>query len=307
MSKKNSLDSSLRRMERLLEFSIHLNRIQFYLKANGFKLNNVKDFNIYLEYYYKALGNFTQILSLTNDPLIQKKYTLAPSIISFCYKYFTILNAINAKEYQTVIPLVIFEFGDYFGQSKKTLRTLHFISEMGSISSANEMEQLLKVYTLPIGSASIKRHSAFNISLNGYVGITGGAESVLGSQEQLASPNIGIAAPIGLSLTFNRRFTVFGSVIDLGTLVNQRLNNDQTAYSDLKFQHFFAPGIGFYYNIPKLSPISIGMHTNYIPSLKSIQYSNGSATIRESDRNVIRTNLSILIDIPFFTIHNTER
>ncbi len=134
--------------------------------------------------------------------------------------------------------------------------------------------------------------------------MTGGAESVIGSQVELASPNIGLAAPIGLSCTFDRRWTVFGSLIDLGTLVNQRLNNDNTSYSNLKFQHFFAPGLGLYYNIPKLSPITIGIHTNYIPSLKSIQYSNGTANVIESDRNVIRTNLSILIDIPFFTIHN---
>lgn len=301
------IDSSLLRMQKLLTFGNHLNRIHFYLKANGFKLNNIKDFNTYLEYYYKALGSFTEILYQSQNPNLIKKYTLPPKVITFCYKYFAVLNAINSKEFQSVIPIVIFEFGDHFGQSKKTLRTLNFISEMGSISSADEMEQLLKVYTLPIGSASIKRHSYLNVSINGYVGVTGGAESVIGSQVELASPNIGLAAPIGLSCTFDRRWTVFGSIIDLGTLVNQRLNNDNTSFSNLKFQHFFAPGLGLYYNIPKLSPITIGIHTNYIPSLKSIQYSNGTANVIESDRNVIRTNLSILIDIPFFTIHNEER
>src|SRR5690606_41003158 len=57
----------------------------------------------------------------------------------------------------------------------------------------------------------------------------------------ISKTNIGLAAPIGVSINFNKNFTVFASIIDLGTLVNVRLNNDTTFFSNLKFEHFLAP------------------------------------------------------------------
>ena len=73
-----------------------------------------------------------------------------------------------------------------------------------------------------IGSSSIKRRSNINISINGYVGITGGYETVSSSQKQ-RSCNIGLSAPIGISATLLGNLTVFMSFIDLGSIVNQRI------------------------------------------------------------------------------------
>ena len=93
------------------------------------------------------------------------------------------------------------------------------------------------------------------------------------------------------------------SIIDLGTIVNQRLGNDTTNYGGLKFESFLAPGLGMYYNIRNL-PISFGMHYNRISNLRNIDFKDGIATTTETNVSVNRLNLSILVDIPFFNIYN---
>ena len=110
--------------------------------------------------------------------------------------------------------------------------------------------------------------------------------------------------PIGISMTFARgHLTLFASVIDLGSVVNQRLNNDTTSYVNLRFEQFFAPGGALLYNF-KNTPISLGAGVSYVPNLRTIKYSDGTATVSESGLSVLRMNASLLIDIPFFTIYN---
>lgn len=184
----------------------------------------------------------------------------------------------------------------------KYRRSLIFMVQLAETKDDKDMEQLLEAYALPIGGSSIKRNSNFNVSLNGYVGLTAGNEIAYGSENQ-AKTNIGLAAPIGVSINFNKKLTVFASIIDLGTLVNVRLNNDTTFFSNLKFEHFLAPGIGLYYNFKK-SPITLGAHYNYIPNLRTIKIGNGEAAIAEKNISVSRFNVSLLVDIPFFTLYN---
>ena len=105
-------------------------------------------------------------------------------------------------------------------------------------------------------------------------------------------------------MTFaNGYLTFFASIIDLGSVVNQRLNNDTTSYVDLRFEHFFTPGGSILFNF-KNTPISLGVGVSYIPNLRTIKYSDGTADVGESGLSVIRINASLLIDIPFFTIYN---
>lgn len=220
--------------------------------------------------------------------------------------YFNIVESLQERDYQKAVPLLLVEFGQYMGNDRRMMRILSFLSGLAMVETASDMENLLKSYALPIGSSSIKRTSKFNVAVNGYVGFTGGWETAYGSYRQQVRGNIGLAAPIGLSFTFGGYFTTFVSVIDLGSLVNQRLNNDVAYYSNIKFEHFFTPGLGLYFNVPKL-PISAGVHFNYIPNLRNIQYENGNATITEENRSVTRLNFSILMDIPMFNLFNRER
>jgi hypothetical protein len=182
-----------------------------------------------------------------------------------------------------------------------------FLSDLSSVKNEDDVKNLLEAYALPIGSASIKRDSKFNVSINGYVGFTFGHETInnsakplhINKKEQLIN-NYGLTAPIGISVTGWGFLTGFVSFIDLGSLVNARLFNDSIVNANLKFEHFLAPGVSIILNCPKL-PISFAVSNYYIHNLKKFTLQNGN------EISVTRLNFSILVDIPLFTLHNKPR
>ena len=288
------------KMQELANFVNKLNNTYNYIRYKEFNLKSPEEIITYMKEINQALYLFISTLKQIPETGIND------SILDISTKYISIVEALMNKDYQKVIPLLLVEFGDYIDTNVTSTRTLAFVSQLATIESADDMEVLLNSYALPIGSSSIKRRSSINISVNGYVGLNGGWETAYGTHENQTRGNIGLSAPIGISATFcNGYLTPFVSFIDLGSIVNQRLNNDTTSYSSLRFEHFFTPGIGLFVNHPKL-PITMGVHFYYIPNLRTIKYESGNAVITESNRSVTRINFSILVDIPFFTLYNRE-
>jgi hypothetical protein len=183
-----------------------------------------------------------------------------------------------------------------------------FLSDLSSVKNEDDVKNLLEAYALPIGSASIKRGSSFNVSINGYVGFTLGHEifsntkkySRINKKESVIN-NLGLTAPIGISVTGWGFLTGFVSFIDIGSLVSKRLFNDSIVNANLKFEHFFAPGVSIILNFLKL-PFSISIFSfYYIPNYRKFNLQNGN------EISVMRFNASILVDIPFFTLQNKPR
>lgn len=224
--------------------------------------------------------------------------------LGYLDKYASLIEPFLKADYQRGIITFMRVFEENLPETSDSdyRRALVFMIQLGEATSASEMKNLLEAYALPLGGSSIKRSSAVNVSVNGYVGLTGGWETAFGSTDQTRG-NLGLAAPIGLSITYKGRLTLMASLIDLGSIVNVRLNNDTTAYSGLRLEHFVTPGAGLYYNIKK-APISFGAHYNYIPDFRTIQYQDGGAIVSETNLPVSRLNVSVLIDIPFFTLFN---
>jgi len=303
--KSNDIVLIAAKIQDLVRFVNKLNNTYNYIKSKEFNLKSPEEIVTYIKEINQTLSLFT--ITLKKIPEINNHYILNDTILDVSAKYITIVEALIKKDYQKVIPLLLIEFGEYMDKNVKSTRTIAFVSQLATIESADDMEDLLSSYALPIGSSSMKRNSIRNISVNGYVGLTGGWETAYGSQKNQTKGNIGLSAPIGVSYTFCKGYlTSFVSLIDLGSIVNQRLNNDTTSYSNLKFDHFFTPGIGLFVNCPKL-PFTAGVHFNYIPNLRNIKYESGNATITESNRSVTRINFSLLVDIPFFTLYNKEK
>lgn len=293
------------KIQNLILFVNKLNTTYDYIKSKEFNLKTTDEIITYIDNINQSISTFTK--TIEKIPEINQYYNFNDSITDLSSKYISLVNATLRKDYQKVIPLLIINLGDYVYKENSSLRTLSFVAQLATIETAQDMEALLNAYALPIGSSSIKRHSSFNLSLNGYVGFTGGFETAYGSEVNQTRKNIGLSAPIGISSTFmNGKLTAFVSFIDLGSIVNQRLGNDINSYSNLKFEQFFAPGIGLFYNFPKL-PVSAGAHFNYIPNLRTIKYESGNAIITESSRNVTRLNLSLLVDIPLYTFYNVDK
>jgi hypothetical protein len=190
--------------------------------------------------------------------------------------------------------------------NRKFMNTLNLFIDFSLVENSDEVKQLLNTYALPIGSSSLKRKGKSNISLNAYVGITGGYETVFGNTNE-NSFNLGLTAPIGVA--FSHRYkpgafissgSIFVGLLDLGSLVNASFKDEVEIESDLSFQQFFVPTLGYFFNINN-SPFSIGASGSYHFDSRTFQ----NSSIREEGLNAVRVNLSFLVDIPLFTLkHN---
>jgi len=284
-----------------MSFVNNLNYTYNTLHSNGDALKSIEDLNNYTLNIYQSLKILILNLNKTGVLNINETQLEIPT------NYFNLVGAIRNKEYQKAIPLLIIEFGPYLNCTNASTRTLTFIAQLATLQTGSDMEALLNAYALPIGSASIKRNSTFNLSVNAYVGMTGGRETAYGTMGNPTRGNIGLATPIGVSVTFCKGYlTAFISGIDLGAIVNQRINNDTTSYTNIKFEHFFSPGLSLFFNIPKL-PITAGIQWSYIQNLRALKFTNGAAQFVETNRDVSRIYFSVLVDIPVFTLYNMDK
>lgn len=193
------------------------------------------------------------------------------------------------------------------------------ISTVANAQSSDEVKQALDASVLPAGSSSIKRKSAWSISVNGYVGgFYGCAHSkfqdtlrntTTSQLDTIIKENsyrtFGLYAPIGLS--FNRGFkcgwgiTINAQIIDLGALVNFYLTEGDEASIPtdfkVKLSDILSPGIQLGINLPK-TPLTIMGGVQYIPALNStLQISNSQLSPL-----AWRAQVSILVDIPLYNL-----
>lgn len=284
---------------KIFQFISKLNSLEESISTKDFNIKTKEDAIIYLK---EIGGTYSLFLDSISESGFFYDLLSDQNLLQLPEKYFNLLDIFLNEKYDRLIPFFLVEFKDNLDGNNSTYRSLYLISQFATVESSKDMENALQNYALPVGSSSIKRNSSFNVSINGYVGLTGGFETAFGNHKNQTRGNIGLAAPIGISTTFGQNFTVFLSVIDIGSVVNQRLGSDVTEYNNLKFEQFLTPGIGLYYNIKRL-PLSLGLHINHISNLRNIEFKDGVATIEETNRSVQRINFSVLLDLPFFNIY----
>jgi len=245
----------------------------------------------------------TSVADFMNMPPIKDNIHIPENYDTYIQQITTIANDISKDStYAVVISKIIFYLAQDANINPSDVRKINFFVQLAQLKDEEEFESFLESNAEPIGSSSIKRHSSFNVSLNGYVGVNYGTEYILGSHPSVGS-YYGVTAPIGLALTFDGWLTIIGNVLDLGSLVNQRLNNDTTSYSNLTLAQFFTPGVGLAINL-KNAPVTFCASWNHINDLRTIKYASGNATTTATGLDVNRFSLSVLIDIPFLTLYN---
>lgn len=298
------VEANIKISKMIQDFSLVVGKLEMIgkiLKENDYEIENLRQ-------AMTVLDELVDVVDMASNGLdeISIQLTKVDSAMQIAHEYISFTESLLDRNYRSAIPKLVAILSPYSKDNIEMSRALGFLSGLGEINNDEDMEKLLQAYALPIGSASIKRSSTFNLSVNGYVGITGGIERAfaLDKANNQDKVNYGLTAPIGISMTVaNGHLTFFASIFDLGSVVNQRLNNDTTSYTDLRFEQFFTPGLQLYYNI-KNTPLSVGVGASYIPNLRTIKYENGGTTIGESGLSVMRFNASVVVDIPFFTICN---
>lgn len=296
-----ALNVTAKRIYNLLDVVTDLNGVYNGIKAKNFKLSTIEEKISYIKDINSSVTSFINKINTLNI------FKIDASCLSKSESYLTILESFLNKDYTAGLTQLTIAFSDSISDTVKYSRLLNFTSQLATVKNSEEMEKMLNGFAAPIGSSSVKRTSAFSISLNSYAGLNFGYEKILSSTSNGVNGNyFGVTAPIGFAfsglLSKTGTWSVIVSALDLGSLVNTRINNDTTTYANLKFEHFFTPGFGIAYNF-KGSPVTLGLFGNYISNLKDINYSDGVATITATNKDVFRMNISLLIDIPLLSIY----
>jgi hypothetical protein len=195
-----------------------------------------------------------------------------------------------------------------------------FMGNMVEAKTSEDVKAALENVILPVGSSSIKKNSQFNISVQTYLG------AYLNSGKILAEPNttwaskFGVIAPIGISITpgflSQKKYgsiSFFGSLLDLGAIVDYKLKKDSTVTTSgaddkkvvskdysVKLGQIFSPGAYLVYGFFGNLPLSLGFGAQYGPGLGKIQ-ADGNTIINNPKW---RWNFFLAVDLPFFTLTN---
>lgn len=242
-----------------------------------------------------------------------EKYIHAAELITNMY------SDISEKKYSALIMDVISlsDTLNFIGTTfnKNVLKYGSFIANLAQAESSDQIEAAIEAIALPVGSASIKRKTVSNISLNAYLGISPGLE--YNGQTGGWKGTFGINSPIGIAFSrghFKEKSgcnckkekgstTWFLSLIDIGAFSTFRFNDSETeTLPEVKLSNIFAPGLYFVYGIPEY-PISIGIGGQLGPQLREIT----AATIATSSELNFGFKLFIAMDIPLLNFHTKTR
>ena len=311
---KKYIDASLtdvekaKKMQQLLLFVNKLNETYYFLKSKNFKLETLDHQLDYLKKINESFNEFA--VTVYQIPALNNAYNFTDKIIKVSQDFLSIYESLHKKDYSNAIAQMLSKWSSYTGSSTKENKLLFLVSQIAADKEGTQIKTLFKSYVDQLGTSTLKRSAPFNLSLNGYVGINGGYEWIRSGVADDNSYYAGITAPIGVSFSFfpsrSGSFSLFLELIDIGSLVNVRFKDDDTTYSDLRFEHFLSPGLGLFYNIKGI-PLTLGARYNFISNLRQIEYQDGTSTITTTQRDVTRLNFSILVDIPLLTLVNKSR
>lgn len=300
----NSSSSESERINRIYDLLLvvdKLNQSYHYLSGKDFKLLK---FGEQMAYILSINEAYTELMDLIiKNPELNSSITIGAGYTRTVQNIYAVLNSFYTSQYPEAVSSIITYFSPYLGSYPSNPLVLTAV-KIATAKDDKDVKAILKSYIEPIGSSSQKRTSKFNISINSYAGIIGGYEDIR-SGSASDSYYGGISAPVGIAFSFlpsrTGSFSLFAEVLDLGSLVNVRLKDDDTSYEALKFEHFLTPGIGLFYNF-KNSPLTAGFKYNYLSNLRNIEYDGVTAVPEASNRDASRISFSLLVDIPLFKI-----
>lgn len=181
--------------------------------------------------------------------------------------------------------------------SEKFLTFGNFIAGMAKAETPEEMEQVIEASALPAGSSRVKKHTTWSTDINAYVGYYYGAARK--SSNGAFSINQGITAPVGFTL--NRglgqvgSISLFASIIDVGAVVDYRLNNDSSAIDQqIHLENILSPGVSLTYGLFCNLPISISWGYQYGPNMLKVE----SNLLTLQTKPAWRWFVSATVDIP---------
>ena len=246
--------------------------------------------------FFKITTNIVKISpSLKFSAKVQQAITYSSATLE-------VAHDIAIKNYSAVIVGTLgilnkFKSTDFKDFMEFFVKYGSFAANVVQAKNAEEAEAAIEAVALPVGSYIVKQKSAWNLAVNAYVGY--------GFDVKYAQ---GIYAPLGISSSWGigrkgGAFTLFASVIDVGSLVSYRLTkgNTDTLKQEVRLESIFSPSAQAFYVFPGL-PIAVGAGWKRTPKL--FYRKTGFESV-EKAKNVF--NVAILLDIPIVNLNNRPR
>ncbi len=271
--------------------------------------------NIYTKNYNAAVMNtyniLQEVLSKSKAAIDNKSIVLndtANKITVSSKNLFAVAkNAVNSSNF--------FEKDSIDKRSILVEGILKYGNLIASIVKAEKPEEAaaaIEAAVLPAGSSSIKKNTAWNISLNAYIG--GYIKNSVNNTDKIDGNNskVGVTAPVGIAISkglglYNNGTTIgalslYATLIDVGAIAGYRLKNDSTSLDQkVTINDIFTPGGYLVYGIglpiKSLSyvPLSVGYGWQYGSRL---YYKKDDGKLAISDKSRWKSNWFIAIDIP---------
>lgn len=206
-----------------------------------------------------------------------------------------------------------------------------FLLNILSAKEASEVEAALNEL-VPKGSYMVKNTKRFTMSLSAHPGILLGQETVKkypvdnsgniipgSSKKPFHSFSAAPYLPIGIDFSFHpmsknklkarAQQNKHGSMnigiqlVDLGAVLNYRLNSDTTVDSspEIGFKQFFSPGAQVMWHFNN-SPVVVGAACNYTPDLRKI--AQDGFTYKA---NAVRYGVFVAVDVTFFHFFTSRK
>lgn len=259
--------------------------------------------------YGFTVANTFKTTEASKDAIIHDKYIGVARNANELYKN------IYTKNYNSAVLNVCSILDSFFTKDKDkkwisgVLKYGNFMASVVKAESPEEVQSAIEASALPAGSSSIKKNSAFNFSLNAYIGGYFGRVNSNPNDIDGNNSKVGVTAPVGVAFSLGLghfrngasvgSLSVYGTLIDVGAIAGYRLNDDSTALDQkVTLGDIFTPGGYLVYGIglPFLSyvPLSIGYGWQYGSKL----YIKEGNKIGISTSSRWRSNWFVAIDIP---------
>jgi hypothetical protein len=205
-------------------------------------------------------------------------------------------------------------------QCKAFDNTIFYLTKYGSFmvnvldsKSGSEVKEALDEI-IPKGQYKLKNSKAFSSTVSLYPGAFYGRERILkyketngvvnrNSKTDSWSSSLGFYLPIGVDFNWgidamaskgkNMSIGIFLQAVDLGAVMNYRLNADSSESTNpqISLQQLISPGVSLMVHLPN-SPVVVGAGINYTPALRKIHQADISY-----ESNALRIGLFLAVDV----------
>ena len=284
------------------------------------KKKGVKDLSSYWEGILQSSNEF--LTAGSNISVIDPSLKFSPNVqkyIASVEQVFGIGQDIAIKNYNAAVVGTLTLVNSYLDANSNVgellasfAKYVSFAGNLVAAQSADDAKNAIEAVALPVGSASIKKNSHFNIALNAYLGGFWGNEYIPALQSGQWSPIAGVTAPIGITFSKPLMFdncswgsaSLFISLIDVGAFASFRLSDTTTAkLPKVTLENIWAPGFGLVWGLPKI-PLSIGYTYQWGPDLREINAN--TATVSTNSLNH-RWSFFLAVDIPILNLYTKSK